>query len=257
MLRYPARPWRETPRTPLAGGARPRLALRGQLDPAGRGCAHCPSDLRPGAVIHRLVARDRVPGVGETAGVRVEPRKRHQDVGFGPRLAVCCLEQLLGAGYRRVGGMGSDTKVVASQELALIWTRRLPACRAWAMARSRASWSAPMRATTVKRAYGIWPGDYARCHGLGLTVLLDPSSQLPWSMPPRGRGQAGAPGAAQRRGRTSWTPASGGRSSRSEEASPVAVLGFVRGRVLVPGAGVAEWSHKHPSGVALRCGRTP
>jgi hypothetical protein len=30
-----------------------------------------------------------------------------------------------------------------------------------------------------------------------------------------------------------------------------------RGRVLVPGAGWAEWSHKHPSAAALVCGRLP
>ena len=66
-----------------------------------------------------------------------------------------------------------------------------------------------------------WPGDYARRRA-GLTVLLDPSSQLPGSFRRAARGQAGAPAAAQRRGRTSLTPASGGRSSRGEEG-PVAV----------------------------------
>ncbi len=64
-----------------------------------------------------------------------------------------------------------------------------------------------------------WPGDYARRRA-GLTILLGPSSQLP-VLPPRGQGQAGAPAAAQRRGRTSLTPASGGRSSRARKG-PVA-----------------------------------
>ena len=30
-----------------------------------------------------------------------------------------------------------------------------------------------------------------------------------------------------------------------------------QGRVLVPGAWLAEWSHKHPSGAAPTCGRLP
>jgi len=34
-------------------------------------------------------------------------------------------------------------------------------------------------------------------------------------------------------------------------------VGVVRGRVLVPGAWLAEWSHKHPSGAAPVCGRLP
>ena len=37
--------------------------------------------------------------------------------------------------------------------------------------------SAPIRATSVKRAYGPGPVT-TRAAGLGLTVLLDPSSQL-------------------------------------------------------------------------------
>ena len=53
-----------------------------------------------------------------------------------------------------------------------------------------------------------------------------------WS-PSGGRCQAGAPAAAQRRGRTSLTPASGGRSSRARKGAGCGWL--VRGRVLVPG----------------------
>jgi hypothetical protein len=54
------------------------------------------------------------------------------------------------------------------------------------------------------------------CRRAGLTVLLDlPRCCLVF--PPRGRSQAGAPAAAQRRGRTSLTPASGGRSSRARK----------------------------------------
>ena len=62
----------------------------------------------------------------------------------------------------------------------------------------------------------IWPGDYARRRA-GLTVLLDPSSPLPIPSRRAARSQAGAPAAAQRRGRTSLTPASGGRSSRARK----------------------------------------
>jgi hypothetical protein len=113
--------------------------------------------------------------------------------------------------------------------------------------------SAPIRATTVKSAYGSGPVTTRR--RAGLTVLLDPSSQLPGSSRRAARGPAGAPAAAQRRGRTSLTPASGGRSSRARKGS-VAVW-IIRGRVRVPGAWPAEWSHKHPSGAALVCGRLP
>ena len=112
---------------------------------------------------------------------------------------------------------------------------------------------APIRATSVKRAYEPDPVT-TRAAGPGLTVLLDPCSQLP-VLPPRGQGQAGAPAAAQRRGRTSLTPASGGRSSRGEEGLVCGWL--IRGRVGVPGAWRAEWSRKHPSGAAPACGRLP
>jgi len=91
--------------------------------------------------------------------------------------------------------------------------------------------------------------------GAGLAVLLDPSSQVPGSSRRAARGQAGVPAAAQRRGRTSLTPASGGRSSRARKGAGCGWL--VRGRVLVPGAWRAEWSHKHPSGAAPACGRLP
>jgi len=70
-----------------------------------------------------------------------------------------------------------------------------------------------------------WPGDYARRRA-GLTVLLDLSSQLPGSSRRAARSQAGAPAAAQRRGRTSLTPASGGRSSKAgKDSSAVGYLG--------------------------------
>ena len=78
---------------------------------------------------------------------------------------------------------------------------------------NKALLSAPIRATTVEEGVRIWPGDYARRRA-GLTVLLDPSSQLPRSCR-RGQGQAGAPEAAQLQGRTSLTQASGGRFSRA------------------------------------------
>ena len=80
---------------------------------------------------------------------------------------------------------------------------------------ARARSSAPMRATIVKRAHGsgpvasVLPSGWPDCSS-------GSSSQLP-GLPPCGRSQAGAPGAAKRRGRTSLTPASGGRSSRGGE----------------------------------------
>src|SRR6266566_3683515 len=112
--------------------------------------------------------------------------------------------------------------------------------------------AAPIRATGVKRAYEPDPVT-TRAAGPGLTVLLDPSSQLP-VLPPRGQGQAGAPAAAQRRGRTSLTPASGGRSSRARKGSfAVGLSGSRAGS----GAWLAEWSRKHPSGAAPACGRLP
>ncbi len=62
----------------------------------------------------------------------------------------------------------------------------------------------------------IWPGDYA-CRRAGLTVLLDLPRSCPGLRAARPGGQAGAPAAAQRRGRTSLRPASGGRSSRARK----------------------------------------
>jgi hypothetical protein len=66
-----------------------------------------------------------------------------------------------------------------------------------------------------------WPGDYARrragldCSSGSFLAAAGPSRRA-------ARSQAGAPAAAQRRGRTSLTPASGGRSSRGRKG-PVAV----------------------------------
>jgi hypothetical protein len=98
--------------------------------------------------------------------------------------------------------------------------------------RRNALYSAPIRATSVKRAYE--PNPVTTCgRQAGLTILLGPSSQVPGSSRRAARGQAGAPAAAQRRGRTSLTAASGGRSSRARKVS-VAAWG-VRGRVGVPG----------------------
>ena len=107
--------------------------------------------------------------------------------------------------------------------------------------------SAPIRATTVKRAYGSGPVATS-CRPGWADCSSGSSSQVPGSSRRAARGQAGAPAAAQRRGRTSLTPASGGRSSEARKGS--VAVGFVRGRVLVPGAWLAEWSHKHPSGAA-------
>ena len=85
-----------------------------------------------------------------------------------------------------------------------------------------------------------WPGDYARRRA-GLTILLDPSSQLPGSSRRAARGQAGAPAAAQRRGRTSLTPASGGRSSGAGKGSvAVGLSGSCAGSRCVAGGVVSQ-----------------
>ena len=52
------------------------------LNMTGQACAQCPSGFRSRAVMHRPGAGDRVPGVSETADVRVDHRERYQDVGF-------------------------------------------------------------------------------------------------------------------------------------------------------------------------------
>ncbi len=64
------------------------------------------------------------------------------------------------------------------------------------------------------------------------------------------RGPAGAPGAASRRGRTSWTPASAAGSSEARKRF-LAGLGIVG----VPRvARLAEWSHMHPFGTCRGVG---
>ena len=74
----------------------------------------------------------------------------------------------------------------------------------------------------------IWPGSYARRQAR-LTVLLDTSSQLLDPVRHLAKRQARAPAAAQRRGRTSLTSTSGGRSSTSGEG-PVCKLTYERSR---------------------------
>ena len=63
-------------------------------------------------------------------------------------------------------------------------------------------WDSPVRGThkghQCQEGVRTWPGDYARRRA-GLTILLDPSSQVPGSSRRAARGQAGAP-AAQRAG---------------------------------------------------------
>jgi len=73
-----------------------------------------------------------------------------------------------------------------------------------------------MRATVVKRAYGSGPVT-TRAAGLGWLFFWILPRSCPGFSRRAARGQAGAPAAAQRRGRTSWTPASGGRSSRARK----------------------------------------
>jgi hypothetical protein len=71
-----------------------------------------------------------------------------------------------------------------------------------------------------------WPGDCARRRA-GLTILLDPSSQLPASSRRAVGGQAGAPAAAQRRGRTRLTPASGALLALYDRQSSAFRAGWV------------------------------
>jgi transposase len=61
-------------------------------------------------VVHRLGAGDRVPGLTEGPGGRVDSRKRHQHLGFGPRLAV---RQLGGQRLRTGEGLAALRAAVA------------------------------------------------------------------------------------------------------------------------------------------------
>src|SRR5690348_1893737 len=85
--------------------------------------------------------------------------------------------------------------------------------------------SAPIRATVVKRAYESDPVTM-RAAGLGLTVLVTLERPQPRSGEDERAGRRQAAGDPQGRGRAGcgW---------------------IVRGRVLVPGAWLAEWSRKH------------
>jgi len=70
-----------------------------------------------------------------------------------------------------------------------------------------------------------------------------------WFTSSCGRGQAGAPAAAQRRGRTGWTPANGGRSWTARKGSFRACLSGV---VVVPGVAggvVSQTPIRRPAGV--------
>jgi hypothetical protein len=95
-------------------------------------------------------------------------------------------------------------------------TRLPPRFRACHTPLSASAVSGTHKGHQCREGVRTWPGGYARRRA-GLTVLLDPSSQVPGSSRRAARGQAGAPAAAQRRGRTSLTPASGGRSSRARK----------------------------------------
>jgi len=63
-----------------------------------------------------------------------------------------------------------------------------------------------MGAFPVKERAGLawWPGCGYRAGGVAFVRPFP--WWLPWLWLPRGRGPAGAPAAAQRRGRTSWRP---------------------------------------------------
>ena len=83
-----------------------------------------------------------------------------------------------------------------------------------------------------------WPGDYARRRA---DCSSGSSSLLP-GLPPCVRSHAGAPAAAQRRGRTSLTPASGGRSSRARKGrfAVLAYAGSCAGSRCVAGGVVSQ-----------------
>jgi hypothetical protein len=111
---------------------------------------------------------------------------------------------------------------------------------------------APMGTLAVKRR-----GVLARWLACGCRAGADCFVALPDSCRGSGcrvvRGPAGAPGAAQWRGRTSWTPASGSRSSEARKRFLAGLAGL--GVVGVPGvARLAEWSHMHPSGTCQVAG---
>jgi hypothetical protein len=106
--------------------------------------------------------------------------------------------------------------------------------------------SAPIRATTVKRAYGSGPVATS-CRPGWADCSSGSSSQVPGSSRRAARGQAGAPAAAQRRGRASLTPVSGGRLSRPRKGFRLRVW-FVRGRVPVPALGMRSGlASTHPA----------
>ena len=80
----------------------------------------------------------------------------------------------------------------------------------------------------------IWPGDYARRRA-GLTILLDPSSQLPGSCSPRGQGSSWS---ARSRVAARTNELDAGERRKIIEGEEGTGRGWiVRGRVLVPGAG--------------------
>jgi len=111
--------------------------------------------------------------------------------------------------------------------------------------------AAPMGTLAVKRRAVL-----ARWLACGCRAGLTAMRLFPGSRRLSGcrvvRGPAGAPGAASRRGRTSWTPASAAGSSEARKRF-LAGLGIVG----VPRvARLAEWSHMHPFGTC-RVGRVP
>ena len=95
----------------------------------------------------------------------------------------------------------------------------------------------------------------------GLTILLDLPRSCPGLPAARPGGPAGAPVAAQRRGRTSWTPASGGRSSEARKGSVAVGLSGIACVFPVLAGGVVSQApirrrqcggcHDHVSGTGL------
>ncbi len=132
------------------------------------------------------------------------------------------------------GAAGATGRDVAAAAGALIRMRGSP----WLRARSWPGWSrrrterlGTHKGQWCQEGMGYRPGGFAWCCRAGPDCSSGSSSQLPWFTSPCWRGQAGAPAAAQRRGRTSLRPASGDGSWEAGKIVFVLVLRVV----FVPG----------------------
>src|SRR5580704_18748152 len=112
-----------------------------------------------------------------------------------------------------------------------------------------------MRAIGVKRHDGSDPVASVVSPGWAL-LFFGIFLVAAWFTSPCGRGQAGAPAAAQRRGRTSWMPTNGGRSWAARKRpfvlvyqrswlSPGVAGGVVSQAPIRRPARRAGWRHDH------------